>query len=153
MIPFDRKFRGTDKEIPRDKLDAQLADPEELSGVLNIALKALRKLRRRGRFPESKSMRQSKAEFREVTDHLMMWLDREVVVEPNGEVNCAQLRRLYNAAADEDGRPVMTATGFGKAVARVFPDIGKRRKGPRGTQQWVYGGIRLRGAMRSRVGR
>ena len=151
LIPFDKRFRGTGKEVPRSKLDAQLADSKELSGVLNLALKALRRLRKRGHFTESAAMRKAKAEFREVTDHLSIWLDREVVVDPNGEVKVAKLRRLYNAAADEDGRPVMTATAFGKAMAEAFPDIKKRRKGPRGAQEWAYRGIRLRGLMRSKA--
>ena len=38
VIPFEREFRGTPEQISRDELDARLAQPRELSGVLNRAL-------------------------------------------------------------------------------------------------------------------
>jgi putative DNA primase/helicase len=41
VIPFTEEFRGQQGETPRHILDAQLAAPQELSGVLNQALAAL----------------------------------------------------------------------------------------------------------------
>ena len=38
VIPFNQSFRGTAREIPRAELDARLAAPGELSGLLNKAL-------------------------------------------------------------------------------------------------------------------
>ena len=148
VIPFENKFRGTEKEIPRNELDAQLADPAELSGVMNKALKALRRLRKRGRFTESASMRKARQEFREVTDHFLIWLSREVILQPKATVAVSEVRRRYNKEAERAGRPVMTAAQFGKAFTGAFSDIKKTRKGPRGKQDWFYVGIRLRGVVR-----
>src|SRR5439155_26952992 len=41
VLPFERLFRDTAAEIPRPVLDAFLAEPRELSGVLNRALDVL----------------------------------------------------------------------------------------------------------------
>ena len=48
VIPFNQSFRGTAREIPRAELDARLAAPGELSGLLNKALQVLPAVRRRG---------------------------------------------------------------------------------------------------------
>ena len=50
IIPFERSFRHTRQEIPRQVLDHDLARPDELSGALNLGLPAIRRLRAAGRF-------------------------------------------------------------------------------------------------------
>ena len=50
VIPFERVFRGVAGEVKRNELDGRLAHPRELSGVLNRALEALRRLRQTQRF-------------------------------------------------------------------------------------------------------
>ncbi len=108
IIPCENKFRGTKREIKRRELDAQLADPKELSGVLNEAIKALRQLRRLGRFTQSKSTQRALREFSAVANHLEVWLERETVADPTGFVLVSELRSRYNQAAERDGRPLMT---------------------------------------------
>ena len=120
VCPFENKFRGTPGEIPREQLDAQLADPKELSGVLNLALRALRKVRKRGHFTESESMRKAKQEFGEVTDHCLIWLNRKMIRDPKATVGVSLVRRRYNEAAEQAGWPVMTATQFGKAFRETL---------------------------------
>ena len=53
IIPFNAGFRNTRREIPRSVLDAALSTSIELSGALNEALPALRRIRRAGKFSES----------------------------------------------------------------------------------------------------
>ena len=67
------------------------------------------------------------------------------VRDPKGAVAKSEVRRRYNEAAEQAGRPVMTDTQFGIAFTGAFRDIKKRRKGPKGRQVWFYAGIRLRG--------
>src|SRR5579863_18118 len=50
IIPFEQSFRNTRQEIPRQVLDSHLSQPNELSGALNRAFPALRRLRASGRF-------------------------------------------------------------------------------------------------------
>ena len=59
VVPCTRSFRGSSDEIPKSGLDAALADPIELSGVLNKALATFGDIRRRGGFFESASMKEA----------------------------------------------------------------------------------------------
>src|SRR2546430_6489327 len=70
LFPYTTLFRstrifeeGAAETIGRNELDVRLADPAELSGVLNKALKALPSLRARG-FSESQSTREAWAQLR-----------------------------------------------------------------------------------------
>lgn len=57
VIPFERTFDPRD-QTPRPVLDAQLADPTELSGVLNRTLEALATMTARGgRYAETETLR------------------------------------------------------------------------------------------------
>jgi putative DNA primase/helicase len=54
VVPFSRTFEeGARDTIPRAELDSKLADPVELSGVLNKALDALRASQKKGIHTES----------------------------------------------------------------------------------------------------
>ena len=64
-VPFNRTFDESDTDhVPRAVLDAQLSDPEELSGMLNRALDALPVIQQ-GRFTESASTLAALNEFRQ----------------------------------------------------------------------------------------
>jgi P4 family phage/plasmid primase-like protien len=104
VIPFRRSLRGTAQEIPRAERDARLADPQELSGVLNKALSALPRVREHG-FTLSPSMRQAAAEFRQITDPLGVWLDRTTIEHPDAMISKEALVQAYNADCDQEGRP------------------------------------------------
>lgn len=144
VIPCENKFRGSRREIKRSRLDAQLADPKELSGVLNQAVKALKRLRKRGRFTQSESTQRALREFRAVANHLEVWLERKTVADSTGFVLVTELRNRYDQAAERDGRPLMTETQFGISMAQTRPSVKKAKRGPRGQQQWVYLGIALK---------
>ncbi len=144
VVPFTRLFRGTDKEVPRAVLDARLAEPTELSGVLNRALDALEAMGRRGRFTESASMAAAYAEFRQITDPLAVWLDRGTVEGPDAFVLKSKLHAAYNDAAEHAGRPPLTSTAFGLALRRLRPNLGEAQRTIAGKVQRVWLGIGLR---------
>jgi putative DNA primase/helicase len=144
VVPFDRSFRGTSRERPRSEIDAALADPKELSGVLNHALPALQRVRSRGRFTETASTKRAMSEMQQVTDPLAVWLDRETVTQPQAFVACRTLLAAYNEECSRRGRPVSNATAFGMAVRRLRPNIDLKRRGPKGDQRECYVGIGLK---------
>lgn len=144
VVPFDRSFRGTDRERPRSEIDAALAHPNELSGVLNKAIPALQRLRARGRFTETASTARGLAEMQQVTDPLAVWLDRETVTHPNASAPCGRLLAAYNEESERRGRPAMSQTAFGAAIRRLRPGIEVKRRGPKGDQRDCYIGIGLR---------
>ena len=63
MAYFEGRFRGTSREIPRRTLDSNLSSSREISGALNLALPALRKIRRETRYTETHSTREQWQEF------------------------------------------------------------------------------------------
>lgn len=141
VVPFERTFgeQGTPL-IPRAQLDAQLADPAELSGVLNQALAALPHIRHLGGFPETPSMRAAWDEFRQVTDPLAVWLDRHIVALPARSVAQKRLHQAYNLYCAARGRPPMTAHALTKAIRRAYPAVELAQRG----REWHWLGIGLR---------
>jgi putative DNA primase/helicase len=144
VIPFNRSFRNTEQEIPRSILDARLAAPRELSGALNKAITALRQLRASGRFTESETTRAALAEFREVTDPVAVWLDRQTVSHANASISKRDLQTAYNLACEHDGRPPMTKQAFGRAVKKHRPDIEEAQRTVGLGLQWFYVGLGLK---------
>src|ERR1039457_4020136 len=84
-----------------------LADPAELSGVLNKALEALASIRSHG-LSESESIRRAMDEFRQTTDPLAVWLDRNTILEPDALIPADRIWQDYNQDWVAKGRPTMS---------------------------------------------
>ena len=145
VVPFARTFRGTGGEIPRPVLDARLAAPAELSGLLNQALVGLARIREGHRFTDAESLRQAANEFRESTDPVAVWLGRATVAEPEVWVLKGTLYQAYADAARKEGVTPLTANAFGRALGKLRPGIGQRQRTVAGRPQWTWIGIGLRG--------
>jgi P4 family phage/plasmid primase-like protien len=144
VIPFDRTFEPSE-QVPREELDAKLADPRELSGVLNRALDVLPRVRREG-FSETGSMRAAHEEFRAMTDPVAVWLAQNTVESAQAFVAKAALLQAYNRDCEEHGRAGMTATAFGLAMKRARPGISEGQRTVNGKPRVkVWLGIGLRG--------
>lgn len=142
VIPFVRTFEGN-AAIPRAILDARLAQPKELSGVLNRALAGLRRLREKGVFSESASMREAWEELRQTTDPMAVWLERRTLEDPNAIVAKKDLIVAYNGEAERDGRARMTPNLFGRALKRHRPNVTEAQRVMGGNVVWCYVGIGL----------
>jgi phage/plasmid-associated DNA primase len=141
VVPFLKTFtEGAQGTIPRGKLDAMLADPGELSGVLNKALLALRSLRAHG-FSDCRSTREATEEFRRTTDPLMVWLDTETELLPLALVVQDKIWQAYNRACGAAGRPTLSKTAFGRAIARARPTVEKAQRVVNGILSRCYVGI------------
>ena len=124
-------------------MDAQLADPDELSGVLNEALAVYTKVRNNG-ITETESMKQALTEFRQTTDPLAVWLEKHTVNDPEAIVPKNILNNEYNSRAAQEGRPFMTGNSFGRALKRLRPELQERQRTVIGKLTWVWLGIGLR---------
>lgn len=141
VVPFERTFHAGDPgTLPRDQLDALLADPTELSGVLNKALEAMTSIRRHG-LSESESTRRAMDEFRQTTDPVAVWLDRNTVVEPEAVIPADRLWQDYNQDCVAKGRPTVSKTALGRAIAQLRPTVEKRQRTINGRLSWCYVGI------------
>ena len=144
VVPFDRTFEPHEQR-PRAELDAELSDPRELSGVLNKALEGLKRIRERGRFTESPSMKEAHEEFRRATDPLSVWLDRNTLTHPAAIVARDELMQRYARACEEAGRPVPSRKAFYKDVRNSRPGLEEAYrtwKGVSNVRVWVGLGLR-----------
>ncbi len=142
VVPFERTFEPS-QQIPRAVLDARLSSPDELSGVLNLALQALRGMCENG-FLQSESLRKAWDEFRQSTDPLAVWLDANTLEGPDLLASKDELLKAYNADAERDHRPPMTATALGRALRRLRPAIQDAQRTWNTKLCWVWLGIGLR---------
>ena len=144
VAPFPNEFRRTAQEISQDVLDAALAEPAELSGLLNKALDALPNLLSRHGFQEAASIRAALDEFRETTDPVAVWLDYSTISLPDLMVPKRDLLQAYNPDAYRFGRPRMTSTGFGLALRRLRPGLQAAYRKVHGerTHVWLRVGLR-----------
>ncbi len=141
VVPFERTFHAGDPgTLPRDQLDAMLADPTELSGVLNKALEALKAIRGHG-LSESESIRRAMDEFRQTTDPVAVWLDRNTVLEPDALIPADRLWQDYNQDCVAKGRPTVSKTALGRAIAQLRPTVEKRQRTLNDRLSWCYVGI------------
>jgi P4 family phage/plasmid primase-like protien len=142
IVPFRRTFE-TDEQIPRQVLDARLAAPSELSGVLNRALAALGAIRKRRGLSQSESVSKAGEEFVRLTDPVAVWLDARTSKDPDAMVAKKALLDAYNETARHENRPPITGTALGLAVRRLFPDVEGAQRKVAGTKRWVWRGIEL----------
>jgi P4 family phage/plasmid primase-like protien len=143
VIPFERTFAPSE-QISRAVLDAQLADPSELSGVLNRALESLRALRTRGGFTQSETTSAAALEFASMTEPVSTWLDHFTDPDPAGMVSRKDLMIVYNASAEANGRPALSPKAFCSAVRRLRPTVQDAQRTICGSVQWVFLGLRLK---------
>jgi putative DNA primase/helicase len=139
VVPFNRTF-APGQQIPREILDAVLALPGELSGLLNKALDALRSLQAGG-FSEPASVKEAQQEFQVETDPLSVWLQSNTSDDPNATERCDHLRQRYNEDAQKEGRYILSAKAFGSSIRRLRPGVVRQQKTIDGRQTWVYVGI------------
>jgi putative DNA primase/helicase len=143
VVPFTRCFEeGATSTLRREDIDAKLSQPNELSGVLNKALRALGTVHT-GVFSQSDSMREAWEEFRNATDPLAGWLDQATIQLPTAMVPQGDLMAMFNRHLIDSGRSPVTKTAFGLALKRARPHITVSQRTLRGRIQWVYQGIGL----------
>ncbi len=146
VVPFDRTFEPHEQRS-RAELDGELTDPRELSGVLNRALDALAPLRTHG-FTESESTKRAHEEFRNATDPLSVWLDRNTTTRPEAMVARDELMKKYAEACESAGRPTLSRKAFYQAIRRARPEVEEKQRtwgGQSNTRVWVGLGLREHG--------
>ncbi len=144
LIPFDRRFRGSQGDVPRTALDNQLSAAREMSGALNRALPALRRLRNNNRFSETRSVRRTCRDFEVTSDPFRIWLEAETECTPSSLISQSALHAAHAQACLQTNRPPFTKQMFGRMLRKHRPDIREFQRTVGGTKQWMYGGIDLR---------
>jgi len=146
IVPFEKRFRNSSAAISRRVLDASLSTSDELSGVLNRALPALRQVRNSGRFTESASMRQARREFQTACDFFGNWLDAEIVTDHRESVGQGELYAAFSLLCARSNRNPITRQMFGRLLKKHRLGIEEFQTTVDGVRHWRYRGICLRNA-------
>jgi putative DNA primase/helicase len=95
IVPFDRRFRYTRSEIPRNALQSRLCAPRELSGALNKALEGLERVRKCCQFSGPNKRQDSRIEDQTRDDILPAWLNERTTPDDAGVVPQSELHNAY----------------------------------------------------------
>lgn len=148
VVPFDVAIESRERILD---FAARLADPRELSGVLNQALTVLPDILSRGGFSQCETTRAAMMEFREMTDPLAAWLERCTILTPQMVTSKKDLHIAYGAYADANGRPPMSPKSFYAGVKRIRPVITEAQRRVHGEVRDVFLGIELKSQTTSEV--
>lgn len=141
--PFPRVFSGAGRVDSR-LIDERLTHPEELSGVLNMALQYLPQVMENG-ITETESMQEAHREFRKTTDPLAVWLDQNTYLDPKAYVEKEELR---DAFMESPKAPPLTTALLTQVLKRLYPQVEERQR-PWGKKRkaHVYAGIGCRSGL------
>lgn len=143
IIPFNRTI-APHNQIPRSVLDNQLADPQELAGVLNKALECLPALLQRNGFTETQSAALALHEFREHTDPFRAWLATETERGSEHWATKKDLYISYTGYAKRIEAVPSTQTAFGRALKSLCLELKESQRTVNGNIVWIYSGIGLK---------
>ncbi len=127
VLPMDKIYRGTNKEIDFKKLVAMLTTPEELSGMLNLALDALPDVLKRG-VVVTESMRLAHEEFESATDPFLIWVRKTIVERRGGVVPKAWVWDRYQKDMEATGNSASSQKLFYNKFSRLFNPGGKENR-------------------------
>lgn len=124
LIPFNRTFTNQDKDPDLlNKLES------ELPGILNFALDGLRRLRLRGRFPESKAVQEAVNEYRKESNPVAQWLDERTEPINQPYTAATALYADYCAWCGNNGRQAMNSNNFSRELTKLKIDGKKLTNG------------------------
>lgn len=142
ILPFENVFEGKDKDT---NLIDKLTTPEELSGLLNLALIALKQLRRDNGFAYIEDIKTVAKTYTLNANSAVKFLEERCVITGKDEdkIPCTDLLNVYFNFCKEVGIHCKNDSEFG----RELPDnVTRRRPRVKGHPEWHYFGIRLKPA-------
>ena len=129
IIDFPNQFSPNDKNfIPRDQLLELLTSEKEKSGILNLALEGLKRLRSQGQLTGEKTIDEKSMDFIQRSDSSLYFFKRFITRNHLAvDMPKAWLYSLYTKFCDAiDKTPVADST-FAKKIKRYVPYIGEGR--------------------------
>ena len=143
-IKFETRFRGTPRQRGQDEILAELTTPQELSGVLNMALEVLPcVLDPKKGIPEPPSCVKARLEFEARTSPVAVWLRANVMTGSDKSVEKQRLREAYNQDAASNGRPMSGDKAFGVHLWNTYKSQLGERRDSYGTRPNFWIGIGL----------
>lgn len=120
IIPFDAKFSSKDKDFDPD-IENKVMTDEAMSAMLNLAIRGLKRLTRRGKFTESSKVAKATEAFRIDNSNVLSWLDDEGKEVDDfigkGTIAIYQEYRLY---CEQNGMIPKKKTGLTQEINKTF---------------------------------
>lgn len=144
IIPFNQRFRGTEKVNPNLKNDIVR---DELPGVFNWAVKGLAKLRKLKRFPDTAEGLKIAEKHRNDCDHEKQFFEESYQGNNGGYFSKAALYKEYRTFCTDNGYHFRNESNFSNAVQRVFPSAIATKKRVSQGNIWVWLNISKKGSL------
>lgn len=148
VIPFPRRFSDAEAD---ETLFERLTTPTELSGLLNLAIKALGELRARGQFRETASTTDAASRFKVETDSVAGFLEEEATFGADEWVSKADLFAKYKRWCEQNNRGALGKQKFNERLRADHPQIvekqGNKAAGDNGLRGWGGVGLSDRGGI------
>jgi P4 family phage/plasmid primase-like protien len=145
ILSFDRVFQGMSKDT---NLINKLTTPDELSGLLNLALVALRQLKKDGGFRDI-SVEKVRKEYEYNANTVKAFLDDKCAIDLTSPEYCIPTVYLYNEYENfcqQKGVRALEMNTFGSKLKEC--GIEKDRKRNHGDRDYYYFGVILRSDLR-----
>ena len=140
ILSFPNTFAG---ETANPNLLAVLTTDAELSGVLNWAVKGLRRLLRQGDITNPPTVEEARRDYVRRSDPVGAFVEDRVLVDPEGEETKDDLYEAYANHVRGRGLIVVLNSVFAKDLKRVVPSVRDARRKRGGVRVPVWSGVRL----------
>jgi putative DNA primase/helicase len=138
IVPFRRSFEGDEGD---PDLVRKLTAPEELSGLLNIVIAAMKDLEREGVF-EAESIDEIRAIYETGASRVRDFISEKCVLEADRWIESSRLQETYRQYGKEKGDGVLDDNQLGKELKRLGVRHKQKRLGAK--SRWTYIGITLK---------
>ena len=146
LLNFPNEFTPPGKSgpdaRPKHELLAEIANDEELSGLLNAALAGLARVFTRGRFSQNETPDQVREQYKRVSDPIYAFAHECVRQNGDEHVEKSVLYQVYAEWARENEAPVKDKSVFPRKLATHLR-FESSRVGGRGGRKQVYQGLEL----------
>lgn len=148
LMNFPTEFTDPGKPGPdkreQSELLAEIASPEELSGILNRAVEALADVFDRGGFSQSESTEQVREQYKRASNPVYAFCNTCIQNDQDEYIEKQKLYTIYNRWARATGAPTKDHSVFARELYK-HTDAKKGKVGGRGNQTPVYQYISLTG--------
>jgi putative DNA primase/helicase len=138
IIPFRHVFNGDSDD--KDLLQ-KITAPEELSGLLNAAIAALKALDQEGGF-SNESIEEVRAVYATNASRVKDFIEEICLLEKDASIEADKLQQAYSQYAHAKGDRVLDETMLGKELKRLGVEHKQRKIG--GKNKWYYRGIAIK---------
>lgn len=140
IIDFPNQFLDNADE----DLINELTTPEELSGLLNLAIAGLRRLRIRGRFEETIDLEAKKEAYLMGSDTTKAFIHTQCELEPSYSVIKSECYSEYVDFCHVSNRTPIAYSAFSQSLRKWVPEFKPTKFTIQGKRVPVYQGIRVK---------